>query len=60
MLGQLKRKTKGEKIFKKLFEDALEIQKERLGELRNYAREQRALEAQWKQNKLESINNFPC
>jgi len=55
---QLKRKTKEEKIFKKLFEDALEIQKERIRELRNYAREQRAQEAQRKQNELESIDNF--
>ncbi|XP_065065487.1 centrosomal protein of 95 kDa-like isoform X1 [Rhopilema esculentum] len=54
----LKRRTKEEKIFKQLFEDALEIQKQRVREIRSYAKEQRAVDTQRKQNELDSIENF--
>lgn len=44
-------------IFKKLFEDGLEIQKERLRELKSYAREQREKNEKRQQNEIESMEN---
>lgn len=45
-------------IFKNLFEEGLEIQKQRLRELRVYAREKR--DEQWRehQTELESLENY--
>ncbi|XP_028395507.1 uncharacterized protein LOC114519557 [Dendronephthya gigantea] len=54
----LKRRTKEEQVFKNLFEDGLEIQKQRVRELRSYAKEQRELRALKQQNELESIENY--
>ena len=45
------------KVFKNLFQDGLEIQKERVRELRTYAKEQREMRAVKQQNELESLEN---
>ncbi|NWZ37037.1 CEP95 protein, partial [Brachypodius atriceps] len=54
----LRARTREEKIFKNLFEEGLEIQKQRLRDLRAYAQEKR--NEQWKehQNELESLENY--
>lgn len=54
----LKRRTREEQIFKRLFEDGLDIQKQRIRELREYAKEQRETLAQRQQNEIESLENF--
>ncbi|KAM9296592.1 LOW QUALITY PROTEIN: centrosomal protein of 95 kDa [Gastrophryne carolinensis] len=54
----MRARTREERIFKKLLEEGLEIQKQRLRELRSYTKEQR--EEQWKRHKdeLESMENY--
>ena len=48
-------------IFKRLFEDGLDIQKQRIRELREYAKEKREALAQRQQNEIESLENlYPC
>lgn len=54
----LKRRTREEMIFKKLFKDGLEIQKERITELRKYAREQRDSQARTQRDEIESMENY--
>ncbi|KAL3853220.1 hypothetical protein ACJMK2_016776 [Sinanodonta woodiana] len=54
----LKRRTREEMIFKKLFKDALEIQKERVRELRKYAQEQRDSQVKHQRNDIESMENY--
>uniref|UniRef100_A0A452UTP2 Centrosomal protein 95 n=1 Tax=Ursus maritimus TaxID=29073 RepID=A0A452UTP2_URSMA len=45
-------------IFKKLFEEGLQIQKQRLRDLRNYAKEKRAEQKRQHQNELDSMENY--
>lgn len=45
-------------IFKRLFEDGLDIQKQRIRELREYAKEKREALAQKQQNEIESLENL--
>lgn len=45
-------------IFKKLFEEGLQIQKQRLRDLRNYAKEKRSEEKRQHQNELDSMENY--
>lgn len=45
-------------IFKRLFEDGLHIQKQRIHELREYAKEKREAMAQKQQNEIESLENL--
>ena len=45
-------------IFKKLFDDGLDIQKQRIRELREYAKEKREALAQRQQNEIESLENL--
>jgi len=45
------------KVFKKLFNDGLSIQKERIRDLRNYAKEQRQERAKRQQLELEALEN---
>ncbi|NXM68330.1 CEP95 protein, partial [Serilophus lunatus] len=54
----LRARTREERIFKKLFEEGLEIQKQRLKDLRAYAQEKR--DEQWRehQNELEALENY--
>ncbi|XP_060058548.1 centrosomal protein of 95 kDa isoform X2 [Erinaceus europaeus] len=45
-------------IFKKLFEDGLQIQKQRLRDLRNYAKEKRNEQKRHHQDELDSMENY--
>ncbi|XP_006816335.1 centrosomal protein of 95 kDa-like [Saccoglossus kowalevskii] len=54
----LKRRTKEEQIFKKVFEDGLDIQKNRIKELRKYAREKREALARRQQDEIDSLENY--
>uniref|UniRef100_A0A7M4DWT8 Centrosomal protein 95 n=1 Tax=Crocodylus porosus TaxID=8502 RepID=A0A7M4DWT8_CROPO len=54
----MRARTREEKIFKNLFEEGLEIQKQRLEELRAYAKEKRAEQKRVQQNELESMENY--
>ena len=53
-----KKRTKEEIAFQKIFEDALEIQKERVRELKHFSREKQALEMQTQQDSLQSLENY--
>lgn len=53
-----KRKTKEEKIFRNLFDEALKIQKSRIADLRKYARDQREKMTKEEQNQIESMENY--
>ena len=44
-------------VFKRLFNDGLDIQKERIRELQKYAREQRQQRATRQQQELEALEN---
>ncbi|KAK1206447.1 CEP95 protein, partial [Pygoscelis papua] len=54
----MRARTREERIFKNLFEEGLEIQKQRLKDLRAYAREKRAEQRREHQNELESMENY--
>ncbi|KAL2297785.1 hypothetical protein Nmel_016349 [Mimus melanotis] len=54
----LRARTREEKIFKNLFEEGLEIQKQRLRELRVYAQEKRDEQRREHQIELESLENY--
>ncbi|XP_016158254.1 PREDICTED: centrosomal protein of 95 kDa isoform X3 [Ficedula albicollis] len=54
----LRARTREEKIFKNLFEEGLEIQKQRLRELRVYAQEKRDEQRREHQTELESLENY--
>ncbi|XP_021350941.1 centrosomal protein of 95 kDa-like [Mizuhopecten yessoensis] len=54
----LKRRTKEEMVFKKLFKDGLDIQKDRVKELRKYAKEQRDSQSKVQRNEVESLENY--
>ncbi|XP_012892031.1 PREDICTED: centrosomal protein of 95 kDa [Dipodomys ordii] len=54
----LRMRTREEMLFKKLFEEGLQIQKQRLRDLRNYAKEKRDEEKRQHQNELDSLENY--
>uniref|UniRef100_A0A287BCZ8 Centrosomal protein 95 n=1 Tax=Sus scrofa TaxID=9823 RepID=A0A287BCZ8_PIG len=54
----MRMRTREEMIFKKLFEEGLQIQKQRLRDLRNYAREKRDEQKRQHQNELDSLENY--
>ncbi|KAG8505099.1 Centrosomal protein of 95 kDa, partial [Galemys pyrenaicus] len=54
----MRMRTREEMIFKKLFEEGLQIQKQRLRDLRNYAKEKRDEQKRQHQNELESMENY--
>ncbi|NWS94641.1 CEP95 protein, partial [Mionectes macconnelli] len=54
----MRARTREEKIFKNLFEEGLEIQKQRLRDLRAYAQEKRDEQRREHQNELESMENY--
>ncbi|RLV99210.1 hypothetical protein DV515_00009845 [Chloebia gouldiae] len=54
----LRARTREERIFKNLFEEGLEIQKQRLRDLRAYAREKRDEQRREHQIALESLENY--
>jgi len=45
-------------IFKQLFNEGLDIQKQRIREMRKYAREQREAKAKKNADQVESIENY--
>ena len=45
-------------IFKQLFNEGLDIQKQRIRELRKYAKEQRDIKAKKNRDQVESIENY--
>ncbi|XP_041363421.1 LOW QUALITY PROTEIN: centrosomal protein of 95 kDa-like [Gigantopelta aegis] len=54
----LKRRTREEMIFKNLFKEGLDIQKDRIKEIRQYAREKRRTDAEKRQNEIDSLENY--
>ncbi len=54
----LKNVTKEEVLFKKLFNESLKIQRERVNEMKRYAKDQRNLNVKVQLNQIESIENF--
>ncbi|NXN81520.1 CEP95 protein, partial [Bombycilla garrulus] len=54
----LRARTREEKIFKNLFEEGLELQKQRLRDLRVYAQEKRSEQWREHQMELESLENY--
>lgn len=54
----MKRRTREEMIFRKLFKDGLEIQKDRIKDLRKYAKEQRDKQTTKQRNEVESLENY--
>ncbi|NWV14399.1 CEP95 protein, partial [Ptilonorhynchus violaceus] len=54
----MRARTREEKIFKNLFEEGLEIQKQRLRDLRAYAQEKRDEQRREHQIELESLENY--
>ncbi|NXH40679.1 CEP95 protein, partial [Dicaeum eximium] len=54
----LRARTREEKIFKNLFEEGLQIQKQRLRDLRVYAQEKRDEQRREHQIELESLENY--
>ncbi|XP_010280069.1 PREDICTED: centrosomal protein of 95 kDa [Phaethon lepturus] len=54
----MRARTREERIFKNLFEEGLEIQKQRLKDLRAYAHEKRTEQKRAHQNELESMENY--
>ncbi|KAI8741992.1 centrosomal protein of 95 kDa [Biomphalaria glabrata] len=55
---QLKKRTKEEMVFRDLFKTALNIQKERLKDIRHYANDCRKRQEIQRQNEIESLENF--
>ena len=53
-----KKKSKEEQIFKELFSEGLEIQKNRISEIRKYCREKREARATKQKNEVESLENY--
>uniref|UniRef100_A0A4W2C977 DUF5745 domain-containing protein n=1 Tax=Bos indicus x Bos taurus TaxID=30522 RepID=A0A4W2C977_BOBOX len=54
----MRMRSREEMIFKKLFEEGLQIQKQRLRDLRNYAKEKRDEQKKQHQNELDSMENY--
>ncbi|XP_040187587.1 centrosomal protein of 95 kDa isoform X2 [Rana temporaria] len=54
----MRARTREEKIMKNLFEEGLEIQKQRLRELRSYTKEQREEQGKRHKDELESMENY--
>ncbi|KAM9363657.1 centrosomal protein of 95 kDa-like [Symphorus nematophorus] len=54
----MRARTKEERMFRQLFEEGLELQKERLREQRTYAREQRLEHQRRHQDQIKSMENY--
>ncbi|XP_040293347.1 centrosomal protein of 95 kDa isoform X2 [Bufo bufo] len=54
----MRARTKEERVVKKLFEEGLELQKQRLREMRSYAKEQREEQRKRHKDELESMENY--
>jgi len=55
---QLKQRTKEERVFKRLFEDGLEIQKQRIKEIHKFAKDEQERSARTHENEIASLENF--
>ncbi|KAG8446064.1 hypothetical protein GDO86_013800 [Hymenochirus boettgeri] len=53
----MRARTREERLFKKLFEEGLELQKERLREIRSYTKEQREEQRKRHKDELDSMEN---
>ena len=53
-----KKRTKEEVVFQRIFEDALDIQKARVRELKQFAKEQQSVQLKKQQDALESLENY--
>uniref|UniRef100_A0A0B7AEE1 DUF5745 domain-containing protein n=1 Tax=Arion vulgaris TaxID=1028688 RepID=A0A0B7AEE1_9EUPU len=54
----LKKRTKEEMVFRELFKDTLNIQRERIKDIRKYATDQRQRQEQQRQNEIDSLENY--
>ncbi|KAM4665057.1 centrosomal protein of 95 kDa [Discoglossus pictus] len=54
----MRARTREERVFKKLFEEGLELQKQRLREIRSYTKEQREEQRKRHKDELESMENY--
>ncbi|XP_029456617.1 centrosomal protein of 95 kDa isoform X2 [Rhinatrema bivittatum] len=54
----LRARSREERMFKNLFEEGLEIQKQRLREVRNYAKEKREAQKKQFEDELQSMENY--
>ncbi|XP_071987765.1 centrosomal protein of 95 kDa isoform X2 [Engystomops pustulosus] len=54
----MRARTREERIFKNLFEEGLDLQKQRLQEMRSYAKEQREEQRKRHKDELESMENY--
>ncbi|CAN0010188.1 unnamed protein product [Lampetra planeri] len=54
----LRERTREERVFRQLFEEGLEVQKERLSELRSYARDKHDEQRQRQRDELQSVENY--
>uniref|UniRef100_H2XX99 DUF5745 domain-containing protein n=1 Tax=Ciona intestinalis TaxID=7719 RepID=H2XX99_CIOIN len=54
----LKRRTREENLFKNLFEEGLQIQRNRLREIRTYARDKRDEQQKRQKNEIASLENY--
>lgn len=54
----MRKKTKEEQIFKRLFKDSLQIQRERIQELQKYFQEIRSRRSHELQNEIDSMENY--
>ena len=52
-----RRRTREEQIFRRTFEEGLELQRERIRELKKYAKEKQEEHAKRHQDQLESMEN---
>ena len=52
-----RRRTREEQIFKRTFEEGLELQRERIRELKKYAKERQEVHAKIHKDQLESMEN---
>lgn len=52
-----RRRTREEQIFKRTFEEGLELQRERIRELKRYAKERQEQHAKIHQDQLDSMEN---
>ena len=52
-----RRRTREEQIFKRTFEEGLDLQRERIRELKRYAKERQEEHAKIHQDQLESMEN---
>ena len=53
-----RKRTREEQVFKRAFEDGLELQRERVREMKKFAKERQEANAKQQQEKLEAMENL--